>query len=106
MRSHSLVRAAALAAAALFVCACHGPAEHVVVISGMTFDPPVLTIAAGDRVVWQNHDLVPHTATAPGRFDSGQVQPNATFTLTLSRKGDVDYACTLHPTMKARIVVK
>ena len=104
MRFHPLQHIAALAAVALFVCACHGPAEHVVTMGAMTFDPPSLTIHSGDRVVWRNDDIVPHTVTAQRRFDSGQVPPGGTFKVTVSR--DVDYGCTLHPIMRGRIVVQ
>ena len=31
----------------------------------MQFAPQTLTVKAGDRVLWQNKDLVPHTATPP-----------------------------------------
>ena len=40
------------------------PATHVVVIEQMRFDPPALTVQPGDRVVWVNKDLFPHTASA------------------------------------------
>src|SRR2546423_277336 len=41
----------------------------------MEFHPAVLTVAAGDTVVWVNRDIVPHTATATGgtKWDTGQL---------------------------------
>ena len=88
------------------VAACSSPREHTIIMHAMTFEPAVLEISAGDRVVWRNDDLVPHTATAAGRFDSGPVQPDTTFKVTLSKKGELRYACTLHPTMLGQIIVK
>lgn len=80
--------------------------EHVVVIHAMSFDPPTLTVAAGDRVTWRNDDLVAHTATAAGRFDSGELAPAQTFTVTLQTSGEVKYACRLHPTMLGSVEVR
>jgi plastocyanin len=90
----------------LVLAACSTRAEHVVTMKAMSFDPPELTIAAGDLVVWKNGDLVAHTATAAGRFDSGPVQPDASFRVTVSKPGEVVYRCTLHPTMVGKLIVK
>ncbi len=94
-------------AVALLACACgRKPVEHVVAMRGMAFEPARLTVAAGDRVRFTNEDIVPHTATAPGRFDSGALAPSQSFSVTLSRKGDVAYGCTLHPMMVGAISVR
>jgi plastocyanin len=79
--------------------------EHVVLVRGMAMDPAVLTVKAGDAVVFKNVDIVPHTATSADRFDSGVLQPQKDYRVTLSRPGEVAVQCTLHPTMRARIVV-
>ena len=81
-------------------------AEHTITMKGMTFDPPVLTVEAGDLVVWRNADLVPHTATAAGRFDSGPVAPDASFRVTVGKPGELVYRCTLHPNMVGKLVVR
>lgn len=80
--------------------------EHVVIMRGMVFDPPSLALASGDRVTWRNEDIVAHTATAAGRFDSGEVAPGASYTVTIKERGEVKYACTLHPTMLAALDVR
>jgi plastocyanin len=76
------------------------PRVHRVVIHAMTFDPPELDLRTGDIVEWRNDDLVPHTATAAGAFDSATIAPAATWRTTAARPGDLAYACTLHPTMR------
>ena len=81
-------------------------ADHTVVIDAMAFKPATLTIKMGDRVVFQNHDLVPHTATAAGRFDSGVFQTSASWSVDLKTAGRYDYVCLLHPSMKAVLVVR
>ena len=102
MRRLASVGAAALAVAASAAAA----ATHTVVVDGFRFEPAELTVARGDTVVWVNRDAVAHTATAAGVFDSGVVAPAKSASLTLARIGRHDYVCTLHPTMKARIVVR
>jgi plastocyanin len=80
---------------------------HTVTIEGTSFQPAQLTVAAGDIVVWVNKDPFPHTATSKaGGFDSESIAPDKSWKLTTVKKGEFDYLCTLHPTMKARLTVK
>jgi len=102
-------RIAARVTAALLALA--GAAEAVgatrtVTIEGMQFAPSSLTVRRGDTVVWVNHDLVPHTATAAGTFDSHPIAPNKSWSHVARKAGRHDYVCTLHPTMKATLVVE
>ena len=98
-------RATLLAAALLLpVLAC--AATHEVKVEGMQFTPATLTVKRGDKVVWRNADLVPHTATAAGKFDSRVVAPGKSWTWTAGKAGRYDYVCTLHPTMKGTLVVE
>ena len=83
------------------------PATHVVTIEGMSFNPQSLTVHIGDRVVWVNKDLFPHTATADTRtFDSGSIAPDASWTFVAGKAGDYAYRCTFHPTMKGKLMVQ
>jgi len=82
------------------------PAAHTVTIENMQFNPPTLAVKRGDRVTWVNKDLFPHTATAARAFDSRAIAPNATWTWRAGASGRHDYVCTLHPTMKATLVVE
>lgn len=81
-------------------------ATHTVAIDGMQFVPATLRVRRGDTVVWVNRDLVPHTATAPRRFDSGAVAAGTSWRHVVTEDGRVDYVCTLHPTMKATLWVE
>ena len=38
-------------------------AAHTVVIENMQFNPATLTVRRGERIVWVNKDLFPHTVT-------------------------------------------
>jgi plastocyanin len=81
-------------------------ARHTVVIEGMQFVPATLTVKRGDTVVWVNKDLVPHTATSAGSFDSRTIAANASWSHAARKAGRFDYLCTLHPMMKATLVVE
>ena len=83
------------------------PKTYVVTIENMRFSPDALTVQRGDRVVWVNKDLFPHTATALTKaFDSRSIEPNASWTYVARKPGQYAYVCTLHPTMKARFTVR
>ncbi|WP_374729117.1 cupredoxin domain-containing protein [Caballeronia ptereochthonis] len=82
-------------------------ATFVVVIEQMRFEPPALTVARGDRVVWINKDLFPHTATADAKaFDSRAIAPDASWSYVAREAGHYAYSCTLHPTMHAVLNVR
>jgi plastocyanin len=78
---------------------------HVVTIEGMSFSPTTLTVRRGERVVWTNKDLVPHSATSEKAFDSGAIAPNAAWSLVTAEPGTYTYVCMYHPTMKASLRV-
>jgi plastocyanin len=80
---------------------------HTVTIDGVQFNPAELLAHPGDRIVWVNKDPFPHTATAANKmFDSGSIAVNASWSYTVTKKGDIDYSCTFHPTMKGKIRVQ
>jgi plastocyanin len=80
---------------------------HTVIMEGMAFRPKVITVAAGDTIVWVNRDLVPHTATSEaGGFDSKTIQADESWTHTAATNGDFTYVCTFHPAMTATLRVR
>ena len=107
-------RATVLLWSGLFVCSLGAvaadqrkPKVHTVTIEDMRFEPEELTVASGDTVVWRNNDIVAHTATSEtSGFDSKTIQVGRSWKLTVKTKGDVDYICTFHPTMKATLRVR
>lgn len=103
-----MMRRALLAAMALAVLpgtVAHA-ATHTVSIEGMKFSPAVITVQAGDTVVWHNKDIVPHTVTAAGKLDSGTVAAGQRWTWKATADGRVEYVCTFHPGMKGTVIVK
>jgi plastocyanin len=96
-----------LCVGALVLCGEASAATYVVVIEQMRFEPPVLTVAPGDRIVWVNKDLFPHTATADkAAFDSRDISPDASWSYVARESGSYAYSCTLHPTMHAVLNVR
>lgn len=75
-------------------------------MENMAFAPVSLTVQRGTQVVWHNQDLVPHTVTAAGAFDSGSIAPGKRWTYVARTPGRYDYVCAYHPGMKATLVVQ
>ena len=80
---------------------------HVVVIEAMQFTPATVEVQTGETVVWKNRDPFPHTATAENRsFDSASIAANHSWKLKTNKRGTFPYVFTLHPNMKATLIVK
>jgi plastocyanin len=83
------------------------PQTYTISMQITGFEPPELTVKPGDRVIWVNNDLFPHTATADDKaFDSKGVAPSGKWTFVAGRRGTHTYICTFHPTMKGSIKVQ
>jgi plastocyanin len=79
--------------------------DGVVSISNFAFNPENVTIQVGQKVTWTNNDSVPHTVTGTD-FDSGKLDPGATYSHTFDKAGSFDYKCTIHPSMLAKVTVQ
>ena len=83
------------------------PARPAVEIRGFAFEPERVEAAAGQEVLWTNHDSAEHTVTqVGGGFDSGSLAAGATFTARFDRPGSYRYVCALHPAMRGVVVVR
>lgn len=82
-------------------------AVHTVAIENMQFNPPELRVQRGERIVWVNKDLFPHTVTAASHaFDSGSIAAGASWTYVAGKGGEYAYGCSFHPTMKGLLKVQ
>ena len=109
MRSATLVAALSVVLGTIGATTGDQPKSqtHTVTIEGMRYQPEVLSVAAGDTIVWVNKDVVPHTATSKaGGFDSKEIQADASWRHTIQTPGEFAYICTFHPTMKAVLRVE
>jgi plastocyanin len=81
------------------------PLTASVSISGFAFNPGTLTVAAGTIVTWTNNDSMQHTVTG-GELDSQKLAQGQTYSHTFNTPGTIDYICTIHPSMKGKIIVQ
>jgi len=78
---------------------------------GLNYAPASVNVAKGGRVTWTNNDPVPHTVTSisvpsgASVFDSGNMNANATYTVTFTVDGTYQYKCTYHPWMHGTVIV-
>ena len=96
-----------LAPAALAAPSAEVSATKSVRIEGFAFKPGTLTVAKGTRVSFRNEDKTAHTATRNGGgFNSGRIGAGKSFAVTFSRTGTFRYHCSIHPSMKGKVVVE
>lgn len=79
-----------------------------VTMKSLDFNPTPVHGKVGQKVLWTNADSAPHNVTyvsGPRFASSRELGPGATFAITLTQTGTIHYFCTLHPWMKATVVV-
>lgn len=88
--------------------AATAPATGVseVKIDNFAFTPNELTIKAGTKVTFTNHDDIPHSIVASdGTFHSKALDTDDSFAFTFASPGEFAYFCGLHPHMTAKVIV-
>jgi plastocyanin len=79
-------------------------------IIDFSFQPNVIRIRQGGKILFTNRDSIGHTVTADqgGTFDSGLLLQGQSFTLdtALLAKGTYTFHCTPHPQMKGTVLVE
>ncbi|MCV0373114.1 MAG: copper-binding protein [Nitrosarchaeum sp.] len=82
-------------------------------IGQIYYDPEVIQVPAGTKVIWENNDTTIHTVTSgtpnqgpDGLFDSGMIAAEDSFEYTFSSPGKVDYYCIVHPWMVGSVDVE
>jgi plastocyanin len=79
-----------------------------VTMKSLAFNPTSVTAKVGQTVEWTNDDGPPHNVTyvsGPKFTSSGTLNTGAKFSLKLTQAGTIHYFCSIHPFMKATIVV-
>ena len=80
---------------------------QTVAIDGTTYQPSTLTVKIGESVTWQNKDPFPHTVTSKDAgFDSQSIAAGKSWNYKATKRGEFNYTCSLHPTMKATLRVE
>ena len=81
-------------------------------IEDICYIPSNIVVEKGKSVTWVNEDSSFHSVTSgfygepTGLFDSGYLDPYQFYTLSFDEFGTYDYFCTLHPWMKAQVIVE
>jgi plastocyanin len=116
-----IVNSSLLLLSSILVCNCNGYSEkikessltveakqstHIVEIRQMEFQPAELNVRKGDKVIFENHDLVTHDITEEGNksWSSSELAPGKSWSLTVTK--NASYFCSLHPVMKGRLNVE
>jgi plastocyanin len=64
------------------------------------FKPKSITVTPGTTVRWTNHGEEVHTVTSrEGRFDSGDLAPKGSYSVTFVTPGTYHYFCRPHEKM-------
>lgn len=85
----------------------HNPQTFNVNIQNFAFNPSSLSINSGDTIVWKNMDSVSHTiiSDSGNEISSNSLSNGDIYSHTFNQKGTFDYHCSIHPSMKAKIIV-
>lgn len=110
--SRVAARATILALTVLACIACQPKAQsgqftiNLTGKGGGAYSPAVVTVAVGTLVIFLNQDSQPHTATAPGAFDSGVIAPNGgRWVWVASVAGTFPFFSSMQPNMAGQITV-
>ncbi len=81
-----------------------------IVIDNFKYLPDDCQVSRGTTITFLNQDTVQHTATSragtPAAFDTRDINPKKSATVTFTKPGVYNYYCTIHPDMEASITVK
>lgn len=77
----------------------------VVVEKDIAFDPPTVTVKAGEKVTFKNEDSVAHQVEIDGEELELQ-SPGDDVTWTASETGTYPFTCTIHPSMTGEVTVE
>lgn len=71
-----------------------------------TYQPDPVVVQTDGKVIWQNQDTAPHTATADdGSWDTGTIEKGKIGSETFKEPGTFAYFCEIHPDMKGTVEV-
>jgi len=112
MDSYSRIAAIAAALALASTAPAHAadapsPTAVTVPIKSFAFMTMSVTVAVGGSVTWKNLDGEPHTVVSTdGVFRSAALDEGDSYTFKFTKPGVYSYICSIHPQMRANVVVK
>lgn len=82
------------------------PQSDAIVIDKMKFGPVPVELHKGDTVVWINHDILRHSATATNHGFDIDLPPGASKRMLLTKSGTFPFVCRYHPGMYGTLIVR
>lgn len=80
---------------------------NAIEIRDFAFVPDATSVAKGTTVTWTNKDSVSHTVRAVNKeFTSGTLNPGQAFSYTFNEAKTYEYECSIHPSMRGKVIVK
>ncbi|MGW6935237.1 cupredoxin domain-containing protein [Lentzea sp. NPDC054927] len=104
MRGLAGVVLAALAVLTFAVSTAAAAETHRIPIAQYAYVPATMTVHVGDVVTWTNQDQAAHDV-AGGTFRSPMLAQGQSWSFTFTQPGTFDYICSVHPDMRAQIIV-
>jgi len=93
--------------AGMLLAATPAFADGTVVMKNFSFGPSEVTVSQGTTVTWRNADGEPHTVVSvDGLFRSPALDTNDVFQFKFDKPGTFRYICSIHPQMRATVIVK
>jgi plastocyanin len=80
-------------------------AEYTIVIDKMAFGAVPQTLHPGDTIMWQNNDVLRHTATAKDHSFDLNLPSKSSATMVVGAAGTVAFFCKFHPGMIGKLVI-
>lgn len=79
---------------------------YVVVIDKLKFGPTPTGLRKGDTILWDNRDILRHSATAIDHSFDADLQPGRKVKTLLNARGSIAFVCRYHPGMRGMLEVK
>ncbi len=82
---------------------------RIVVLKDIDIKPSTVRVVRGTTVEWRFRDgRVPHNVTSRGRprFRSSSTKRTGTHRVRFRKTGTYRYVCTIHPSMRGKVVVR
>jgi plastocyanin len=100
-----------LSLAIIFCANCFAAKPVIVYMHDNYFDPAIITIHSGQKVIWMNKGKKDHTVTSNnGYFDSGDIHPGSSMSYIFKKPGTYRYKCSIHTFMSfgmtGQVIVK
>jgi plastocyanin len=64
------------------------------------------SLRKGDSIIWENRDILRHSATAADHSFDADLRPGTRVKTVLTRSGSIPFVCRYHPGMRGVLQVK